>query len=191
MTAAHDAHHRRIHYIDHVLQRRLMMALVVLELIVLAIAGAFLYIRLDAIVEESLYRTHLAAQPAMFPLLLREAMKIVAGMILANLAALLVADRIWVTYVYGIRTALRELLTASRELDFRDVPEMEIGHRVIADAMQWRVSERTRIAALEVHLAALESDAMSGHLDQGEFDARLKVAQGLLPASALSAATQA
>lgn len=187
MTDTRHLHHRHIHYIDHVLQRRLMVALVVLEVIVLAVAGATLHARLDAIVEENLYRTHLATQPAMFPLLLGEAMKIIAGMVAANLVALLAADRIWVGHVFSIRATLRALLSASRELDFRDTPEIEVAHRVHADAMQWRVSERTRIAALGVHLAALARDAEAGGLDAAEFELRLGEFHELLPAAATGA----
>jgi len=50
-----QAHHRKIHYIGHVLQKRLLIALVALETITLSVAGAILYFRLNTIVDESLY----------------------------------------------------------------------------------------------------------------------------------------
>ena len=69
-----SVHQRKIHYIDHVLQKRLLVALVLLEIIIVSAAGALLYYRLNAIVEENLYRIHFDSQPSMLSVWLRESL---------------------------------------------------------------------------------------------------------------------
>jgi hypothetical protein len=148
-------HQRRIHYIDFKLQKRLLIALVVMELVVLCIAGAILYYRLNAIVDENLYRVHIADQPSMFFILFTEALQIIGGLVAVNLAALLAADRIWAHYVRGIMDSLRHLLNKSRTLDFSPDDEDPLQHPVIELALAWRGKER----ALQLGLHGLAQQA--------------------------------
>lgn len=146
-------HHRKLHYVDHALQKWLLIALVILEVLILAAAGAVLYFRLHGVVEDSLYRVHLAGQPPMLTVLLKESLVILAGLVAVNLLALLVADRIWAHYVGGIVAALRSLLTSVQKLDLREERLLHIAprHEVLSVGLQWHRAERER------HLALLES----------------------------------
>lgn len=144
----HRHHSRKIHYVDHLLQKRLLIALVVLEVTLLCIAGAILYTSLNAIVDENLYRIHFADQPSMFSVLLKESLLILGGLVAANLVALFVADRIWSHYVNGIMQTLRDLLSRTRDLDLRPDVEAPYRHKVLELALAWRQVERTRNLAL-------------------------------------------
>lgn len=151
-------HQRSIQYIDQALQKWLLVALVALEVLILAGAGAILYFRLDALVEESLYRVHLAGQPSMLSVLLEESLLIVVGLIAINLFALFVADRVWARHVRGILVALRKLLTSVRNLDLREEAVAEIlpKHEVLRVGLTWHRAERARHLALGESIAALE-----------------------------------
>ena len=145
------SHHRKIKYIDHVLQKWLLLALVVLEVTILSVAGAILYVRLNGIIDDNLYRVHFGGQPSMFMVLLSQSLRIIGGMIAVNLLALFVADRIWAHYVRAILSELRNLFACVRALDFRNRPEVHPRHRVLALAQNWRRVEKDR------HLAMLQS----------------------------------
>ena len=145
------SHHRKIKYIDHVLQKWLLLALVVLEVIVLSVAGAILYVRLNGIIDDNLYRVHFGGQPSMFMVLLNQSLRIIGGMIAVNLLALFVADRIWVHYVRAILSELRRQFACVRALDFRDDQDVHPRHKVLALAQDWRRVEKER------HLAMLQS----------------------------------
>ena len=164
---------RKIHYIDHVLQKWLLIALVVLEVIVLSVAGLILYLRLNAIVDESLYRIHFDNQPSMFSVLLKESLMILGGLVVANLLALFVADRIWSHYVRSIVLVLRGLLMSSRELDFRadhDVPQR---HKVVTLALDWRHAERARHLVLHDLMDVMAGVAAQTTASDDEFRASL------------------
>lgn len=161
--APHPHNQRKIKYVDHVLQKWLLVALVVLELLVLSAAGAILYFRLNGIVEDSLYRIHFGGQPSMFSILLTESLRIVAGLIAVNLLALFVADRIWARYVRHILEMLRELLTRTRQLDFLTDASTNQRHKVIALALDWRQAERARQQALRQGLAQLSQPSCANN----------------------------
>ena len=171
-------HSRKIHYIDHVLQKWMLIALVVLEVIVLSAAGAILYWRLSQIVDDSVYRIHFDGQPSMFSVLLKESLWVLAGLVAANLLALFVADRIWVRYVRRILSSLRDLLTRSRGLDFRDDVDLPQQHKVVSLALDWRRHERARLQRLH---HAMEPVATHLSTNNNEFRTRLLVLREYLP----------
>lgn len=72
-AAAPAAHVRRIRHIDQTLQRRLLIALVLMEVVILSVAMALLYAALNRVVEDGLYRVHASPAQPLFSLLWREA----------------------------------------------------------------------------------------------------------------------
>lgn len=173
-----SAHQRKVKYIDHVLQKWLLVALVFLELVVLSVAGAILHFRLDAIVEENLYRVHFEARDSMLSVLMVESAWIVGGMIAVNLLALFVADRIWVRYVNGICADLRRLLTNTRALDLRKDPDVLERHEVLSLAVAWRQAERARHLALH---QSIEHLATQNSADPQEYREALLAVRRHLP----------
>lgn len=168
-------HQRSIKYIDQALQKWFLLALVALEVLILTGAGAVLYFRLDAAVEEGLYRVHLAGQPSMLTVLLKESLQIVVGLIAINLIALFVADRIWARHVRGILVALRKILHSVRDLDLREETMTEISpsHEVLIVGLEWHRTERERHQALCKSLAALEHMAKQSGTSDDAFRAGL------------------
>jgi hypothetical protein len=168
-------HQRRIKYIDQALQKWFLIALVTLEILILVGAGAILYFRLDAAVEDSLYRVHLAGQPSMLSVLLKESLQIVVGLIAINLIALFVADRIWARRVRGILGALRKILHSVRDLDLREETVTEIlpSHEVLIAGLEWHRTERKRHLALRKSIAALEHMAKQSDTSDDAFRAGL------------------
>lgn len=173
---------RKIHYIDQDVQKWLLVSLVVLEVMILSVAGAILYARLNFVAEESLYRIHFTSGPSMFSVLLKESVPILAGMVVANLLALFVANRIWARYVNGIVAALRDLLSRSRDLDLQADPLVPMQHPVLDHALAWRSAERARHLALREALETLEKAAANTALSNSEFRACLLALRGHLPA---------
>lgn len=176
-----QAHSRRVHYIDHVVQKWMLIALVVLEVVVLSIAGAILYVRLNIIVDENLYRIHFAGQPSMFSVLLKESLLILGGLVAVNLAALFAADRIWARYVNSILVVLRELLSRTRDLDLQATREAPPRHKVVALALAWRGAERARHLDLKQALDVVEQTATQASAPAAEFRAGLLALREHLP----------
>lgn len=185
-------HQRSIKYIDQALQKWLLVALVALEILILAGAGAILYFRLDATVEDSLYRVHLAGQPSMLSVLLKESLQIVVGLIAINLMALFVADRIWARHVRGILGALRKILHSVRDLDLREeaVTEISPHHEVLMVGLEWHRTERERHLALRKSLAMLEHMAKQPDTSDDAFRAGLLAFCHELPGAEMQAPRQ-
>ncbi len=146
---------RRIRLVDDVLQKWLLVALVVMEAVVVALAIWALYRALGAIVDANMYRIHFADNDSMWPLLVSEGMRVLGGMLLVNLVALIIADRIWAYYVYGILRNLGRLMDASGRLDFTDHHPIFFHHAVLDQAFAWRRSEAAHLSSVRARVELL------------------------------------
>ncbi len=175
-------HRRKTRYIDHVLQKWMLIAFVSLEVIVLSIGGAILYSALNAVVDADLYRIHFVDQRSMLSALLKESMVILGWMGAANIVALVVADRIWAYYVNDILGTLRGLLSRTRDLDLAADVELPRSHKAVALALAWRDVERDRQRALHESLALIDRGAARSSSND-EFRAALLALRQHLPAA--------
>ena len=146
---------RRVRIVDHVLQKTLLYALVILETMGVAIAIWMLYKALGEIIDEKTYRIHLSEKVNMLSLLLSEGMRILGAMLLLNVAALIIADRIWAFYVAGILRNLGNLMAASRQMDFAEQDPNSFHHAVLEQASTWRQAESVRLTKLRASIRSL------------------------------------
>lgn len=155
---SHANRRRRLRIVDDVLQKWLLVALVVMESALVTAAIWFLYRALDAAVDENLYRVHFTGSVDMLTLLVREGLPVIGVLLLANLGALLVADRIWVCYVNNILAHLGALVGASAKLDLRPLAPPPTSHAVLDHAIQWREGEAHHLSQARAAIAALPQD---------------------------------
>ena len=83
------------------------------------------------------------------------AFEVVGGMLLVNLLALVVADRLWARYVGRIVRALRDELDMAKRLDFGAGTRPAAEHKVVALARAWREAEGARMKALRTSVGDL------------------------------------
>lgn len=153
--AAPESNRRRTRYVDHVIQKWMLVALVVMESTLIAIAMWALYRALGAIIDDSMYRIHHAEDMRLLPRFLIEGVKILAGIGVINLLAIIAADRIWAAYVYGIVQRLDALIEATRKLDLSEKPHIRSSHAVLDQALQWRRAEAERLRRIGNDIRAL------------------------------------
>lgn len=165
MNLTPQQNRRHIRLVDHVLQKSLLVVLVIMETVVVAFAIWTLYKALGEIVDENMYRIHFLGSVNVLSLLISEGMRVLGGILLVNLLALIIADRIWAFYVNGILRNLGRLMTASSQLNFSKQDPISFNHPVLEQALAWRESEsshlakvRDRIRHLPAHLPALKQD---------------------------------
>ena len=151
---------RRIRYIDAPLQRWLWLVLI-LEIIAAAACVAFLYWRLNGLIEASLYRIHLGAEPSIVPLLLNEGVMLLLLFVGVNIAALFVATYVWTRYVGSIVAEFSTLVEKTRRLDFSSDETSRVRHEVLSKALQWRSTERERLDAINAEVATIVSATSS------------------------------
>lgn len=147
---------RHIVYVDDRLQKWLLIALVTFEVLLIAGALWMLYLQLDSLLEANLYRVHYSGDPHIYPLLLKNALIGIGGLIGINLVLLLIADRMWSRHVNSILQPLNELLAKVEALDFSDEVSTAASHKVVELARSWRNSERQRLRKLRAQIAELD-----------------------------------
>jgi len=151
---------RHRHYVDKLLQGRLVVGLVVFEVLLFGVAMFVLYQDLSNVVEQSMYRAH-ATEHRTLPLLLSELLRIGAVLIAINVVAVIGGTRLWRTRVDAIVETLERLLLSVHALDFRGADEPESGHEVLQNAGKWRQRERDRCEKIRAVVESLDSNVDS------------------------------
>lgn len=160
---------RKIRYIDERIQFWLLAALVVMEIVLVASSLTILHYRLDAVIEENLYRVHLSAQPPMIHLLVTATLHVLGWTLFWNVVALLLADWIWTRHVRAITTPFYALMKRMAALRFDLEDGMSDLHRVAILAKSWYFTEKFRLSELRNtlrELAALSDLAAENNRQQ-------------------------
>lgn len=146
---------RKIRYIDATVQNRMLVAFILLEVLLIGIGMIVLYLDLKEVVDENVFRIHFSTEQSLSSLLLREAMQTLAVLVVVNVAALIVADWLWLRYLDSILRPLSGLLTRSGKLDFTPDELFVQKHSIIELALAWREVERMRCKNIRAEISRL------------------------------------
>ena len=172
---------RRIIYVDASVQKWLLVALVLLEIILISGALWLLYVQMINTIEANLYRAHAVAKPDFYSLM-RVALIGLGGLLVINVFVLWLADRLWARQLASIIKPLMAMVSKVEMLDFSaDVPVTR-QHEVVNLAHAWRNTERQRL--LNLRTAINQLDVLTETLtaaQQGQMRATLEAIRKLLP----------
>jgi len=171
---------RKIHYVDETLQKFLLVGLVVLEAGLAGVLAWLMFLHLNRIVEDNLYRVHLGEGPPLLAQLMHEAFILLVIFGAANLIALLVVDFLWRRYAYSILYLFMQLMGKTSRLDFTADPPISDRHQVLDLAETQRDQDRIRLTEIRKQLSRLEPEILSAKDTQGVPDV-LKALDELLP----------
>lgn len=160
------AHRRRTHYVDRSVQRALLVTMVTLEVVLVAAATWQLHRHLNELIEESLFRVHLADAGPMLIELIPEALGVLGVFVAINAIALLIAEAIWSRHANRVVREFATLIDKTRRLDFTGDGETHPQHEVLDKTLAWRARERARFAAIREQVASLETAATAGNNPQ-------------------------
>ena len=145
-TASQDAHERRrIHYVDHILQKWLLVALVILECTLTGLAIGGLYWILGDLIDRNMYRVHFSPDESILRDFAIEGAKILIGTGVVNLTAIILADRIWSVYVRSIVRGIDKVMSAAQRLDLMPQRGVKRTHLVLDRMLRWQRAESLRL----------------------------------------------
>ncbi len=173
MNSPSAQNRRHIHYVDHILQKWLLIALVILETTLTALAIWGVYWALGNLIDENMYRVHFSPDDNMLREFLIDSALILAGTGVVNLVALFLADRIWAVYVRSILRGLDRVMHAARQLDLMPQAGVKRTHAVLDQTLRWQRREALRLRRIRHSILHLpdrlpetpdERDAVAAHL---------------------------
>lgn len=172
---------RRIVYVDHSVQKWLLIALVMLEIILIAGALWLLYLQLISAVEANLYRAHATVRPDIYPLI-KVAIIGLSGLLAINLIVLWLVDCLWARHLATILRPFTELVRRVEALDFSPDEISAKPHKVVELAHAWRETERQRLRDLRAAINQLDTAGQTGLLaDKERTRILLETIHDLLP----------
>jgi len=136
---------RRTFYVDHIMQKWLLLALVILECTLTGLAIWGLYAALGDIIERNTYRIHFSPDDNMLRDFFIEGAKILIGTGIVNLTAIIIADRIWAWYVKSIVLGIDTVMFAARRLDLTARRSVKRTHAVLDRVLRWQRAEGLRL----------------------------------------------
>ena len=139
---------RQIKYVDQRIQFSLMIALLLLEVVMLIGALAYLNGEFKTIIEDSLYRIHPLPHADTVRMMLAALAKVVLLLMVFNIIAVFLADRIWATYIGSVLRLFRKVICSIWDLDLRLTPAEATHHEVLELALKWHANERQRCLAI-------------------------------------------
>lgn len=146
---------RRRRYVDHSLQGSLILGLVLLETLLFCGAMFYIYQAMHQAIEAQLYSAH-PHGPSILQLLLVQLGRILPWLIVANLVAVWLANRLWARCLGRVIGRLTRLLERVGGLDLRLPREKAGGHEVCELGRRWLTLERERQLRLRAAFTALE-----------------------------------
>ena len=169
---------RRRHYLDHSLQGWMLAGLVLMETALFTLMLVLLYQELNVAVEHQLYSAHMdpAAGKAN---LLDITLRLLGLVVLVNLIAVFLADRVWQRQIGRVTGQLRHILSRAGSLDFRGDCTPSTKHAVLTAACRWYRTEADRARKVRQQLAALKS-AVEKEKPPPEIRERLEALRKLL-----------
>lgn len=136
---------RRTVYVDHILQKWLLVALVILECTLTGLAIWGLYLILGDIIDRNMYRIHFSPDDNMLVDFAIEGAKILIGTGIVNLTAIILADRIWAVYVGSIVRGLDKVMLAAQGLDLMQQRNVKRTHALLDRVLRWQRAESLRL----------------------------------------------
>lgn len=174
---------RRIYYVDENVQKGLLISLLAIEILLIVGTIAMLYLQMDSVVEDSLYRVHLSDNRANIYLpLLKIALNGLIGIVVINVLMLWIASWMWERRVKTIVKPFRYLADKVEAMDFSEDAEIPVPHKVVDLMLEWRRTMREHLLKLRAEINKLESlGDLSGAGARRQARASLEAIRELLP----------
>lgn len=136
---------RKTYYVDHIMQKWLLVALVVLECTLTGLAIWGLYAALGEIIDRNMYRVHFSPDDNMLRDFFIDGAKILIGTGVVNFIAIILADRIWAFYVRSIVRGIDKVMLAAQGLDLTAQRGVRRTHAVLDRLLRWQRAEGLRL----------------------------------------------
>lgn len=152
---------RKLHYVDETLQKFFLSGLVLLEAALAAGLTWLMWQYLNQVVDDNLYRVHLADTPPILLQLAQQALVLLGIFFAVNVLALVLVDLIWRAYVNHILGHFMQLMGKTAALDFTsDLPNPQ-RHQVLDLAESQRDKERQRLTEIRTRLSLLPTASLA------------------------------
>jgi len=161
-------------------QRALLLAMVALEVVLVAASTWLVHWRLVGVIEESMYRMSLSQTGPTLTRLAQEGFAVLGLFIVVNLIALTMVAAIWSYRENRVLQVLVALIVKTRELDFSGDAETPRRHEVLELAAAWRALERARFAAIREQVGRLDA-AVSADVSAHDLRTSVECLNKLLP----------
>jgi len=147
---------RKKHYINPAIQKRLIVNLVVLELVLISLTTLWLYQDMSQLIENNMFKIHIQNTLSVEFFAVRLAQAAFVLLIINIFIASLVLWY-WQNYVNNIITPLNEVADALLKLDFTVKPDVQIEHEASEIALNWLSQEKHTLTELRHFISMIDT----------------------------------
>ena len=149
---------RSQHFIDKLIQGRLILALVVVEMCLFLVATGYGYWQLNATIEDQMFKIHglsQSTQPVMYAVLV----KIIPWIIFANTLLIIGIDRWWGRYIKQLVASVRGFSENLKNLNLVDSESPRKKLRINDSLSKWLKYERKRCSEIREIVDSLSTQS--------------------------------
>ncbi len=150
--------YRKRLFIDMELQGWLLIGLVTLETLLLGGACWYLYLSLNASIDQNLYVIHKASDRQLVTEFTQQMWNVILTCALINTLALIAAHRLWARHVRHILRDFSARLQRLSRLDLSDVVDEGNKHCLLSTYDNWLKLERERLSCVNSLIAKARED---------------------------------
>ena len=162
-------------YVDHVLQKWLLVALVLLECVLTGLAIWGLYRILGGIIDDNMYRIHFSPDDNMLHDFAIEGAKVLIATGVVNVTAIILADRIWAVYVQSIVRGLDKVMLAAKRLDLMQQRDVRRTHALLDRVLRWQRAESLRLRRIRYSVRHLPEQMPETEEEKAKVAAHLRI----------------
>jgi len=146
---------RHIHYINPAIQKRLMISLIIAELILISLALLWLYIDLDQLIENNMFKIHILNTLSAEFVITRLTK---AAVVLLTVNTLIASAIVWYwkNHITQVIAPLVEVTNAIQQLDFTVTPQISVPHETGDIAIQWLHREKKHLLQIRQCIERLD-----------------------------------
>ncbi len=146
---------RHIHYINPAIQKRLIISMVVIELILISLTIFWLYHDINYLIEDNMFRVHAQNNltPGFFAVRLAQAAFV---LLIINIIISSLAVWYWKNYIINIITPLEEIAALIQKLDFTKRPDISEPHETIQIASEWLSKEKNKFIEIRHNISMID-----------------------------------
>ena len=155
---------RSHHFINFGLQNRLIISLIVLELVLISVSVFVVYLDMNQIIEDNMFRIHIKNTLSVEYF----AGRVLQVMFVLLLVNILLASFIvwrWRLYVNSIVMPLQATVSSIHKLDFTLTAEKPVRHDAVIIADQWLHREKDRFTEVRKLLSGINLDETQNALE--------------------------
>ncbi len=148
---------RHRHYISPAIQKQLIIALVVIEVLLVSVTVLWLYHDLSQLIDANMFKIHIQTRLSVEFFTLR-LLQVASILLIINVIFASLIVWYWRNGIKYIIAPIDNITDRIQKLDFTTEPEVSVHHKAAQAAVQWFKREKNKLIEVRKNIASIDME---------------------------------